>query len=62
MKLNIELDWLDWDGENPISIEYRCTELLLTNKGYRYPDARGVRRISNFSHVLFRLINLASCV
>jgi hypothetical protein len=62
MKLNTELDLFGWDGENPISIEYRCTELVLTNKGYRCPEARGVRGISNISSILFRLINLSSCV
>lgn len=58
IQLNIELDSLDWDWKNPISFRYHCTELLLTNKGYWCPEVRGVRRISNVSGILLRLINL----
>ena len=44
--------------KNPILFRYHCTELVLTNKGYWCPEVRGVRRISNVSGILFRLINL----
>lgn len=53
IQLNIELDSLDRDGKNLISFRYRCTELVLANKGYWCQ-----RRISNVSCILFRLINL----